>query len=414
MPAELIPLDKALERLLQAVHPIRETETLDLIAATGRVLARDIISPINVPAFDNSRMDGYALATRHSRPRMEISQEIAAGSMPQPLRPGTAARIFTGAPMPEGADTVVIQEQTTREGCEVVINAPIRPGRNIGRAGEDIARGSTVLAAGRRLLPQDLGLIASVGVARVEVFRRLKVAIFSTGDELQEPGTPLPPGALYNSNRYVLTGLLQRLGCEIMDLGIVRDDLEATVTTLMRAGREADMVITSGGVSVGEHDHLRQALQRVGKIHMWRLAVKPGKPLLFGEIAAAQGQAPSAPPCPYLGLPGNPVSVFATFCVLARPFLLARAGADKASLSPPFFRVTAGFTRNKPARRREFLRCRLETDANGAPVAIPYANQSSAVLVSVSRADGLCVVREGATVAPGEPLDFLPFTGLLC
>ncbi|MBS1202501.1 MAG: molybdopterin molybdenumtransferase MoeA, partial [Chromatiaceae bacterium] len=307
----LLNKQEALALLLAAARPVSESETIATEDALGRVLARSVTSAIDVPAWDNSAMDGYAVCTADltdPEARLRVAQRIPAGSVGLPLEPGTAARIFTGAPVPPGTDAVVIQEVCAREGDWVRVPAAgIAPGTNIRRAGEDIQTGAEVIAPGTRLGPQHLGLAASVGAANLQVYRRLRVAIFSSGDELVMPGEPLAPGRIYNSNRFTLIGLLRGLGCDVTDLGQVQDTLEATVAALDRGGRVADLVVASGGVSVGEEDHVKPAVERLGTLALWKIAIRPGKPLAFGHIGAT----------PFLGSPGNPVSLFATFCLFA-------------------------------------------------------------------------------------------------
>jgi molybdopterin molybdotransferase len=358
---------------------------------------------VTVPPFDNAAMDGYALRAEDwtEAAFLSISQRIPAGSLPQPLTPGTAARIFTGAPIPPGADAVVMQEDSEVQGDTVRLLRAPRPGDHLRRAGEDIHPGQTVLAAGTRLGPAQLGVAASVGADRLEVHTRLRVAVFFTGDEIVLPGQPLPPGRIYNSNRASLLGLLGQLGVETVDLGQVRDSLDATLAVLEQASQAADVVITTGGVSVGEEDHVKAALQRLGRLDMWQVSMKPGKPLAFGRVGEAD----------FLGLPGNPVSAFVVFCLFARPFLLARMGAAVAA--PLSLNVPAGFTRKgKPGQRREFLRVRLEQGQDGARLQ-PFPNQSSGVLTSLAWADGLADVAGGVAVNPGDPVRFLPLTELL-
>ena len=320
MPEPMLTLDAALARLLDAAVPVAGTERLPAQDALGRILAAPVVAGVDVPPLDNAAMDGYALRTADwaEGRRLKVVQRIAAGTVGQALRPGEAARIFTGAPVPPGADAVVMQEACEALGDEVLVSRAPHPGENIRRAGEDMAVGQTVLQVGDRLTPARLGVAASAGVTQLEVYRRLRAAVFFTGDELVRPGQPLAPGRIYNSNRATLTALLRGLGCEVLDLGDVADDLAATVATLEAASRQADVVITSGGVSVGEEDHVKAAVERLGRIELWRVAMKPGKPLVYGQVGEAD----------FLGLPGNPVSAFVVFCLLVRPFLLKRLGAD--------------------------------------------------------------------------------------
>jgi molybdopterin molybdotransferase len=391
--SDLLSVDAALARLLGAARPLADTEAIPADAALGRILARGVVSGADVPPLDNAAMDGYALrlADWSANGWLPVSQRIPAGSVGQPLAPGSAARIFTGAPVPPGADVVVMQEDTEMgEGGVRILRAP-KPGEHIRRAGEDIRSGQTVLTPGTRLGPAQLGVAASVGATALTVYRRLKVAVFFTGDEIVLPGQPLPPGRIYNSNRATLLALLGRLGVKVLDLGQVPDRLEATVDVLERAGREADVVITTGGVSVGEEDHVKAAVERLGRLDMWKVAMKPGKPLAYGRVGEAD----------FVGLPGNPVSAFAVYALFVRPYLLARMGAQ--SRPPLAFTVPAAFAWPKPGKRREFLRARLEDG-----LAVIYPNQSSGVLTSVAWAEGLVDVPDGVTVQPGDPVRFLP------
>ena len=389
-----------LENLLDRARGVTATETVDIAAALGRVLAAQQISTLTVPPLDNSAMDGYAVRmaeVAQSGVKLPVSQRILAGAVGEPLAVGTAARIFTGAPVPAGADAVLMQEDCVPEGDAVVINKLPRMGENIRRAGEDIKAGAQVLAAGTRMGPAEMGLAASVGLAKVPVFKRLKVACFFTGDELVTPGAHLAPGQIYNSNRYTLTGLVNDLGCELIDLGIVPDTLEATEATLTRAAREADVVVTSGGVSVGEADYVKTAVEKLGRVEMWKVAMKPGKPVVFGQVGEAD----------FIGLPGNPVSAFVTFCLFVRPFLLKRMGASDVLYRA--FAMQADFAWARPGARREFLRARLQP--NGKLALFP--NQSSGVLTSCAWADGLVDLDVGGTVQPGDWVRFIPFSELL-
>ena len=398
----LLSFDEALQKLLAAARPVSDIEEVYTLAAAGRTLARAQTSGITVPPLDNSAMDGYALRVSDvpaAGTRLQVSQRIPAGSVGTPLLPGTAARIFTGAPVPEGADAVVMQELCEHAGeGDVQVNHVPRFGENIRRAGEDIQAGAAILAAGTRLAAQDIGLAASVGLAQLPVFRRLRVAVFFTGDELAQPGDPLPPGGIYNSNRYTLRGLLEGLGCEVRDLGIVPDSLEATRAALREAAA-GDVIITSGGVSVGEEDHIKAAVQAEGALDLWKIAIKPGKPLAFGKVSPRSTA--------FIGLPGNPVSTFVTFLMLVRPFLLACQGATVTA--PRGLMMRADFDWPKPDRRREFLRVRINHDG-GLEL---FPNQSSGVLTSCAWADGLVDNPPGQAVQRGELVRFLPFSELL-
>jgi len=398
----LMPVEDALQRLLNSAQPTREILTVSLSQALGKVLAQHVVSELDVPPADNSAMDGYCLrfADYVEGKRLPVSQRIPAGTAPQPLQPGTAARIFTGAEIPENADTVVMQEDCMESDAGLQILEPPQPGQHIRPRGQDIGKGQRILDQGCRLRAQELGLLASIGVDQVQVYKPLKVAILSTGDELVEPGQPLEAGQIYNSNRYTLTGLLQGLGLDIVDLGVVADNRDATESALRRAAAEADVIISSGGVSVGEEDHVKSALSVLGDIQLWKLAIKPGKPFTYGHVLDT----------PFLGLPGNPAAVFVTFVILCRPWLLKTQGAT--AYSPLCLSVTAGFDWKRAGVRQEYLRVRLE-QRDGNPVAVPHPNQSSGVLYSASWSDGFVVVPVGTTVAVGDPVRYFPFTGLL-
>jgi len=401
-----LSFDEALTQLLTAAIPLAETETLSLENSLGRVLAQGQVSSLNVPPHDNSAMDGYALRcgdVTAEGVELPISQRIAAGSVGHTLAAGTAARIFTGAPVPAGADAVMMQERCEHRDGVVVINHVPRPGENIRRSGEDIAVGAEILSAGSSLSPQALGLLASVGIAQVPVLRRLRVALFSTGDELVSPGQPLPPGAIYNSNRYLLRGLLERLGCEVRDLGIVADTLEATRAALRQAAEGSDLILTSGGVSVGEEDHVKPAVEAEGKLTLWSIAIKPGKPLAFGHIRRQDGSSQAD----FIGVPGNPVAAFVTFLLLVRPFIRARQGLEAKCPTPLL--LPAAFDWKKADPRRNFLR--VQRDADGR-VSL-FANQGSGVLTSTLWADGLVDLAPGQLVAAGDLVPYLPFSGLL-
>ncbi|RZI41039.1 molybdopterin molybdenumtransferase MoeA [Herbaspirillum sp. HC18] len=401
----MLSATEALDFLLSAVRPIADTETVPTIEANGRVLAAAQTSTLNVPPMDNTQMDGYAVRAVDcvgGSTTLKISQRIPAGHVGQALQAGSAARIFTGAMIPEGADAVVMQEQCEANGDTVTIRHAPKPGEWIRRTGEDIKAGSTILAAGTRLHAQELGLAASVGLAALPVVRRPRVAVFFTGDELAMPGEPLKPGAIYNSNRFTLRGLLENLGCDITDYGIVPDSLAATRDTLRKAAAGHDLIITSGGVSVGEEDHIKPAVEAEGRLNMWQIAIKPGKPLAFGEVNRADGDKAF-----FIGLPGNPVSSFVTFLLFVRPFLLRLQGI--ANVAPKTYTMRADFALSKGDRRNEFLRARINA-SGGLDL---FSNQSSAVLTSTVWGDGLIDNPPGQTIAVGDLVRFIPFSELL-
>ncbi len=407
--APLKALDEALAELLAAARPLGDVKRVATFDANGRVLAGDIVSALQVPPKDNSSMDGYALRCEDVSQvgiELPLTQRIAAGSSGQALQAGCVARIFTGAPIPPGADAVVMQEDCTlvsgsSEQGTVRVNVMPQPGQWIRRAGEDVTQGASVLSKGKRLTPAELGLAASIGMATLEVARAPKVALFSTGDELVMPGEVAPadmkPGAIYNSNRFFLRAMLQGLGCEVTDFGIVPDRRDATIAALQNASAQHDLILTSGGVSVGEEDHIKPAVQALGELNLWQIAMKPGKPFAYGRVGAAH----------FIGLPGNPVSSFVTFLLLVRPFVLKLQGvADVATKPMP---VTAHFDWRKADKRREFLRVRR--NAEGGLDLFP--NQSSGVLTSAVWGDGLVDTPPGQTIAHGDVVQFLAFSDLL-
>jgi len=397
----MLAVREALDFLLSAARPVAEVEKIPTLEANGRVLASAVVSGMNVPGHDNTQMDGYAVRAADCAggdATLTVTQRIPAGHVGQPLLPGCAARIFTGAMIPEGADAVVMQEQCEANDGLVTIRHTPKPGEWIRRTGEDISVGSVILAAGTRLRSQELGLAASIGMAELNVRRKLRVAVFFTGDELTMPGEPLAPGAIYNSNRFTLRALLENLGCEVRDFGIVPDSLEATRNVLRQAADGNDLIITSGGVSVGEEDHIKPAVEAEGRLNMWQIAVKPGKPLAFGEVGQAF----------FLGLPGNPVSSFVTFLLFVRPFLLRLQGADVPA-QPRGMMVRADFNWPKADRRNEFLRVKL----NGQGGLDLFPNQGSGVLTSTVWGDGLVDNPPGHPIAPGDVVRFIPFSELM-
>lgn len=417
--SQLLSLDEALQRLLAVAQDrvIPDIEKVDTFDALGRILARPVVSALDVPPADNTSMDGYVLRAADvpaAGTLLPVSQRIPAGHVGAPLQPGTAARIFTGGQIPSGGDAVVMQEQ-----CEAVsagdglgqvrVNAQPQAGQWIRRRGEDVMLGAEVLQVGQRLTPQALGLAASVGASRLTVRRRPRVALFSTGDELVMPGEPLKPGAIYNSNRFTLRGLLQAAGCEVQDLGIVPDNLAATRAALRQAAQANDLILTSGGVSVGEEDHIKPALQAEGWLEAWQVAMKPGKPLVFGAVRREAGDAASDAQgeALFMGLPGNPVSSFVTCLLAVAPVLRAIQGCP-ATL-PRAVEVRADFDWPKPDRRREFLRARFN-DSGGVEL---FPNQSSGVLTSAVWADGLIDLPANQAVQRGDSVRLLLLAALI-
>ena len=398
------PLDQALVELLAFAVPLTPAESVSTFDADGRVLAQDLLSALDVPAHDNSSMDGYAVRCADwadAGTILQVNQRIPAGSSGHLLAPASAARIFTGAPIPPGADAVVMQEDCETVDGGVRIRSQPQPGQWIRRRGEDVSAGAVVLHSGARLSPASLGLAASIGFDKVKVAPRVRVALFSTGDELVMPGDVAPsemkPGAIYNSNRFFLKALLQRLGCTVTDLGIVPDRLDATIEALKGASQQHDLILTSGGVSVGEEDHIKPAVQALGELNLWQIAIKPGKPFAYGKINSVH----------FIGLPGNPVSSFVTFLLLVRPFILKLQGATE--LAPESIALPANFEWTKADKRREFLRVRLNP-AGGVDL---FDNQSSGVLTSAVWGDGLLDNPAGQTIAHGDKVQFIPFSALL-
>ena len=408
--APLKSLDQALAELLAQARPLAGTQELDTFDADGRVLAQDLVSALHVPPQDNSSMDGYALRCADVPAPgvlLPVTQRIPAGHHGQPLKAGEAARIFTGAPVPAGADTIVMQEDCEPVGeGSVRVNVLPQSGQWIRRAGEDVTRGAVVLARGQRLTPAALGMAAGIGMARLSVARRPRVALFSTGDELVMPGDlppeQMPPGAIYNSNRFFLRALLLRLGCEVTDCGIVPDQREATLTALRNAAKGHDLVLTSGGVSVGEEDHIKPSVQELGELDLWQISMKPGKPFAYGKLYRSGPQDA----CHFAGLPGNPVSSYVTFMLLVRPFLLKLQGATH--VDPVRMALPAHFEIKRGDKRREFLRVRRNA-AGGLDL---FPNQSSGVLTSAVWGDGLVDNPAGGTINPGDIVQFLVFAEL--
>jgi molybdopterin molybdotransferase len=399
----LLSVDAALARVDERVTPVVGIETIPLRAADGRILAEDLVATMSLPPHANSAVDGYAVRHADLSPDSDtellISGRAAAGHpLDRAMRPGEAIRIFTGAPMPPGADTVMMQEDCVAAGGRVRLKPGIRQGANRRHAGEDVALGETALARGHRLGPAELGLAAALGRRELRVYRRLRVALLSTGDEVREPGRELPPGMIYDANRFMLATLLERLGCVVEDFGIRPDREAALVDTLTVAGVDHDLIVTSGGVSTGDEDHVKAAIERLGTLHFWRLAIKPGRPVAVGQVAGV----------PLLGLPGNPVAVAVTFAVLARPLILKLAGA--AVRAARGFPVRAGFAYRKKPGRREYLRARLERDGDKV-IAVKYPRDGAGILSSIVQSEGLVILDEATgDLSHGAIVDFLPFS----
>lgn len=403
--APLISLDDAKGQLLAAVTALNQTEQVSLMQAAGRVLAHSVTSRMDVPAFDNSAMDGYAVRSSDvvdGNVQLPVSQRVAAGQLPQALQQGTVARIFTGAPVPAGADAVIMQEQATvsANGTAVSFDAAPKMGQSIRRRGEDIAMGQVVVAAGTRLHAAHVGLLASVGCDAITVVRRPRVALCATGDELVQPGScspeQLPAGAIFDSNRYFLTQLLRDAGCDVTDLGGIPDSLPATQQVLSAAAQQHDLVLTSGGVSVGEEDHVKPAVQSMGDLALWAIAIKPGKPFAYGHLRRADDTR-----CHFIGLPGNPVSSLVTFLVLVRPFLQRLSGRSPSVDAP--IEALASFDWLKPDNRREFLRASLTPEG-----VVGYPNQGSNVLTSVAASDVLIDNPPGQVIHKGDKVRCYP------
>lgn len=400
----LLSIESAIDQLRAAAKPVDETETVPLVDANGRVLARTMRSEIDIPPWPNSSVDGYAVRCADlasaATVALPVSQRIPAGTTGGPLAAGSAARIFTGAPLPAGADTVVMQEDCIEKDRHVTFNTPATRGDGVREQGEDIHCGQEVLRQGRVLAPQDIGLAASVGLASLPVLRRLRIALLATGDELVRPGQTLKPGQIYDTNLYLLWSALHRLGCEVVSFGSVRDNLDQTRKALQQAASQSDLIISSGGVSVGEEDHVRTALSELGRLDFWRIAVKPGKPLAFGSIGET----------PFLGLPGNPVSAWVTFCLFGVPFIRLRQGASFTTPRP--HRLAARFARNNRGPRQEYVRARVVESGIDEPareVEI-HPNQSSGAFSSVAWSDGLVKIEPDRQVNPGDPVDFYPYS----
>jgi molybdopterin molybdotransferase len=405
----LMPVDEVERLIAERVAPVRETETVTLADAIGRVLAADVTTPLSLPPFDNSAVDGYAVRhadlVRDGETRLHIVERVTAGRAAPPLALGTATRVFTGAPMPHGADTVFMQEDCRLDGTAVVLPAGLKLGANRRLAGEDIAAGAVALPAGRRLAPQHIALAAGIGVTALTVCRPVRVALFSTGDEIVEPGSPLRAAALYDANRGLIAAMLARLGAAVSDLGIVPDRPDALEAAIGAAARGHDLVLTSGGVSTGEADYVRDAVEKVGRLVFWRVAIKPGRPVAMGVIPGAGGETAA-----FVGLPGNPVAVFVTFARVVRPLLLRLAGAlPEPLIALP---VRAGFSYAKKKGRREYVRVTLARTAEGVTAA-KYPRDGAGIITSLTETDGLAeLTEEVTTVEPGATIGFLPYAVL--
>ena len=402
----LMSTDDALTLLFDSAIVSTQTEISSLDSSIGRILAQDICSNINVPGFDNSSMDGYTIALDENNTSMtnqsfDVVDRITAGSTGNELKRGNAARIFTGAPIPPGANTVVMQEecQASDDGSQITIKRAINLKENIRPTGNDILKNDVILSAGKKIEPQDIALAASVGIAELKVFKKLKAGVFFTGDELVEPGKPLTPGKIYNSNRYALVALLNKAGCDVINLGNIKDNLDSTCNALERLSSECDLIITSGGVSVGEEDHVKPAVEKLGKLSLWRIKMKPGKPLAYGQVRNI----------PFIGLPGNPVSSFVTYCIFALPFIKKMQG--NSNFKTETIKVKANFDCKRAKPRREFARVRIDYSSE-IPLANLYPKQGSDVMSSIVWADGFIEIPENTTFENGTILNYYPLTEL--
>ncbi len=404
---ELMTTSEALALLAERVTAVSEDETLALSDCLGRILAGDLIAERNVPPYDNSAVDGYAVRyddlEAAGETRLVVRGRAAAGHpFAGTLESGEAVRVFTGATLPADCDTVFMQEDVRREEDWVLAPPGLERGANRRLEGEDVKAGTTILQRGRRLRPQDIGLAASIGCGSLRVYRPLRVAVFSTGDEVREPGEALPPGAIYDANRYLLSGLLRSLDCRVSDFGILPDHERVVREALARAAEGHDLLITSGGVSVGEEDHVRAAVEALGSLHFWRLAIKPGRPIALGQVGRV----------PFVGLPGNPVAAMVTFLRFARPLILRLGGCDR--VAPVLYRVRADFAHTKKKSRREWVRARLEVDGDGTLVARKFQRQGAGILSSMVESDGLVELPEEMTrLEAGTMVEFLPFSEVL-
>ena len=409
----LLPVIEMERMIAERVQPVTGTERVSLAAARGRVLAGNVIAPIDLPPFDNSAVDGYAVRHRDlaskDETRLVIGERLTAGhAAAKPIGAGEAVRIFTGAPMPDGADTVFMQEDVRAETGAVFVPAGLRSGANRRLAGEDVRKGAVVLPAGRRLAAQDAALAAAVGLTALDVRRRVRVALFSTGDEIVEPGSVRPAAALYDANRVLLGGMLERLGAAVTDLGILKDDPAALESAIAGAAREHDLVLTSGGVSTGEADHVKSVVEKIGRLVFWRVAIKPGRPVALGVIREASGANGAA----FVGLPGNPVAAFVTFARVVRPLFLRLAGASPEQLTALPVRLAFGY--KKKTGRREYVRVALRTTAEGIIEAVKHPQEGAGVITSLTETDGLAELSEDTTtLKPGATVGFLSYATLM-
>jgi molybdopterin molybdotransferase len=408
----LMPIEEVERLIAERVTPVSEVEQVALAAALGRVLAADLVAPVDLPPFDNSAVDGYAV--RHSdltenETRLRVGQRVTAGSMAaEPIAAGEAIRIFTGAPMPAGADTVFMQEDVTIAGCDVLVPPGLKHGANSRAAGEDVKAGAIALHEGCRLKPVHLALAAALGITTLPVRRRILVALFSTGDEVVEPGAPLAAAKVYDANRSLLHGLLAGLGAKVTDLGIIRDDRDRLAMTIKDAAAAHDLVLTSGGVSTGEADHVRDAVERVGKLVFWRVAIKPGRPVAMGVVPGSSADSQAA----FVGLPGNPVAVFVTFVRVVRPLFLRLAGAVAEPMVP--LSVSAAFAYKKKKGRREYVRVSLRRRGDGTMEAHKHPREGAGVITSLTETDGLAELADDVTaIEPGATIGFLPYPVLI-
>lgn len=401
---DLNSVEETLGRLLLQASPITQTEIVSLLDTDGRILASDLIANMDIPAADTSAMDGYAVRSAdlsgHNQ-KLKVSIRIPAGSSEYTLESGCAARIFTGAILPTGADAVVMQEHTRTEGDQVLIDTPVTSGQNVRLRGCHVQRNTKVIARGTRLRAPHLALAASIGVDRLEVSRQLRVALFSNGDELVAPGKPLLLGKTYNANPYGLRPLLERFNCDVIDYGVIPDRIETIRECLQEAAKDVDLILSTGGMSIGEEDHLRNAVSTLGEIALWRVRIKPGKPFAFGRVENT----------PFIGLPGNPVSAIVTFCLFVRPYLLARQGYH--STSPISYQVQAGFNISTPPQRDTYLAVYCETNNDGQTIVRPHPNQDSAALIALAETDGFAVVPAGQRISKGDTIRFIPFRELM-